>query len=283
MKNSIYIVTLVGLLIGAPGKAKEEELMQNKPVIQKVCPESFSINHELRSILPDKFVWTLRWPTKEAIEEKKVTYNNRRILRAKLTTWLWIKEIMQSQCVPSSEEVELLALKAEMDNVYDVLRLKYKVDSCVVQIMSIQSSLIVAIKDMSQVEPIDMDDTECVEKYVKGYMGRFFNYSDRLKSTSFSDLRNIEYGIWGMRDRNLDQADNWMSSAWWWTDGKTVVFSFFKDDEGPIPFSPSMGKHWFGEEDKAIDLERLPIKLPTPKRFKPKDPAKDQEVKSSSL
>ncbi len=175
--------------------------------------------------------------------------------------------------------MELLALKSELVDFYDVLRLKYKVDSCVVQIMSIQSSLLVAIKDTSQTAPINMDDTECVEKYAKGYMDRFFNCSDRLKSTSFGHLTRQKHGIWGSRDRNSDhnQSLNWMSSARWWTDGETVVFSFLKFDEDPFP--PDMYRHWFGEEDKAMDLEKFPIELPKPKRFKPKDQVKIQEVK----
>ena len=278
MKRNVYIITFTGLLFGTLGAANAEEPKQNKPVIQKVCSESFSINNDLYGMSFNKRFWALRWPTKAEIEKKKVTYNNRRFLRAKLTTWLWVEEIMQSECVPSSEEVKLLALKGGTDY-YDVLRLKYKVDSCVVQIMSIQSSLLVAIKDTNQLEPIDIDNMECVEKYVKGYIDRFFNYSDRLKSTSFGELVKIKGAVSGLHDRKLDQNGNWMSSVHWWTNGEVILFSFFKFNEGFDPFPPGMDKHWFGEEDKAI-VKRFP--LPTPKRFKPKDPVKKETVQEQS-
>lgn len=193
----------------------------------------------------------IMWPDKERISRHKKDVNDKRVQEAVTSSFKWIRKVLRSEWVPENlAAIDVLALKAEVvgsedteGQGHDVVRFRYKVQNFVVEVASTVSRLTLVIqKDNSENPPVGLNE-EIAKRFVGSAIDQFLQEAHRVKNVSLKNITKGKTGYQGNPERKPGTFNIWWGGVYWWTDGRTVMFSLRKADGGPLVLVRE--KNWF--------------------------------------
>ena len=193
----------------------------------------------------------IMWPNKERISRSKKDLNNNNVQKAVVSTFDWVKKVLRPEWVPDNiAAIDVLALKAEVvgsEDVegqgHDVVRFRYKVQNFVVEVASTVPMLTLVVqKDNGEDPPVGLNE-ETAKRFVGNTIDQFLQESDKIKNISFKNIEKGKVGYKGKSETKPETCNIWWGNVYWWTDGRTVMFSILKADNRPLVPMPK--KDWF--------------------------------------
>lgn len=244
MRSSMFALCNLYLLLGAIVMTANES--GGKQIKVQKIPNDYAVLAE--SVVGDLHAFkkaSFAWPAESTINAQSVDHSRKAVQDACKSTLHWLSAVLHSDFVPQESELQLFPLKSQVQ-AHDVVRLRYKTDDYMMQVMSTSSGITVIIKDVSEEAPGKPIDIGQAKTYVRQCIDRFLNEADHVKSVSMKNVHMTKHGVEGLPEVEPETCNYWWGLVSWWTDGNTVLFSTGKADGSAV--EPTLKKDWLSGE-----------------------------------
>lgn len=202
----------------------------------------------------------LSWPSEAEIASSNVDTESVAYNSAATSTMAWLKESLREEWFPFEiSKRPFIPLKYQYsESKLDVLRMRYKINGCVVQILATSQTVAIVLRPPQNETSSSSQAMENPELFIRNISSTYFKDTKPSSDLPMINIQKTKTGVQGQFGDSKKDLFRW-DRAFWWTNGNTVILYTSRYADKSYWREPP--KDWFPEKkDPAAETENMTVK-----------------------